>query len=90
MKVTFKAVEEHEKYMGLPTYIGNLKKRFFQCIQERVLKKLKGWEEGFLLQAGREVLIKAVAQAIPTCAMQCFNILVSILKEMEKVCRNFF
>ncbi|XP_057247591.1 uncharacterized protein LOC130589950 [Beta vulgaris subsp. vulgaris] len=90
MKLTFKAVEEHEKYLGLPTYIGSSKKRVFQCIQERVLKKLKGWKESFLSQAGREVLIKAVAQAIPTYAMQCFNIPVSILNEIEKLCRSFF
>ena len=36
------------------------------------------------------MLIKAVAQAIPTYAMQCFNIPVSILKEIEKLCRCFF
>lgn len=36
------------------------------------------------------MLVKAIAQAIPTHAMQCFSILVSILKEMEKLCRSFF
>ena len=90
MKLTFKAVEEHEKYLGLPTFVGGSKKRVFQGIRERILKKLKGWKEGFLSQAGREVLIKAVAQAIPTYAMQCFNLPVSLLNEIEKLCRNFF
>ena len=90
MKLNFKAVEGHEKYLGLPTYIGGSKKRIFQIIQERVRKKLKGWKEMFLSFAGREVLIKAIAQAIPTYAMQCFAIPVSILEEIEQVCRNFF
>lgn len=90
MKLAFKAVDTHEKYLGLPTFVGSSKKWVFQSIRERVLKKLKGWKEGFLSQAGREVLIKAVAQAIPTYTMQCFSIPITILNEMESLCRNFF
>ena len=76
MKLSFKAVEGHEKYLGLPTYLGSSKKRVFQTMKDRIWKKLKGWFED-LSQAGREVLIKSIAQAIPTYAMQCFNIPVS-------------
>ncbi|XP_048489904.1 uncharacterized protein LOC125491871 [Beta vulgaris subsp. vulgaris] len=87
MKLNFKAVDEHDKYLGLPTYIGSSKKRVFQSIQERILKKLKGWKEGFVSQVGREILIKTVAPAIPTYSMQCFAIPVGILKEMERAWR---
>ena len=90
MKLTFNAVEDHGKYLGLPTHIGSSKKRVFQIIQERVLKKLKGWKERYLSQAGREILIKTVAQAIPTYAMQCFTIPKGILNEIERMCRCFF
>ncbi|XP_048498315.1 uncharacterized protein LOC104897505 [Beta vulgaris subsp. vulgaris] len=90
MKLAFKAVEGHDKYLGLPTYIGSSKKRVFQAIQDRVWKKLKGWKGKYLSQAGREVLLKAVAQAIPTYAMQCFRIPKSILDGIEKMCRSFF
>nr|CCA66036.1 hypothetical protein [Beta vulgaris subsp. vulgaris] len=90
MKLAFKTVEGHEKYLGLPTFIGSSKKRVFQAIQDRVWKKLKGWKGKYLSQAGREVLIKAVAQAIPTYAMQCFVIPKSIIDGIEKMCRNFF
>lgn len=48
MKLNFKAVDEHDKYLGLPTYVGSSKKQIFQSIQERIMKKLKGWKEGFL------------------------------------------
>ena len=90
MKLTFKAVEGHDKYLGLPTYIGSSKKRVFQTIHDRVWKKLKGWKGQCLSQAGREVLIKAVAQAIPTYAMQCFTIPKSIINGIERMCRSFF
>lgn len=53
------------------------------------MKKLKGWKQEFLSQAGREVLIKAVAQAIQRYSGQCFTILVSILKEMERLCQTY-
>ncbi|XP_021724434.1 uncharacterized protein LOC110691788 [Chenopodium quinoa] len=90
MKLSFKAVDGHDKYLGLPTYIGDSKKQVFQIVQDRVWKKLKGWREKFHSQAGREVLIKSIAQAIPTYAMQCFLLPVSILDEIKKLCRNFF
>uniref|UniRef100_A0A2N9EYX1 Reverse transcriptase zinc-binding domain-containing protein n=1 Tax=Fagus sylvatica TaxID=28930 RepID=A0A2N9EYX1_FAGSY len=44
----------------------------FSEIKERVAKRLQGWKEKFLSKAGREVLIKAIAQAIPTYSMNCF------------------
>ena len=47
-----------EKYLGLPPVIGRAKKKAFQEIKDRVWKKLQGWKEKLLSQAGREVLLK--------------------------------
>ena len=63
----------YEKYLGLPSLIGKRKKTTFEYIKERVWKKLQGWEEKVLSQAGREILIKAVVQAIPTFSMAALN-----------------
>lgn len=57
------------KYLGLPTEWGRAKVSSLTWIKEKVLAKLEGWKEGLLNQAGKEVLIKAVIQAIPTYAM---------------------
>ena len=54
------------KYLGLPYFLGRSKKVVFNFIKDRVWKWISGWKEKFLSVAGREVLIKAVAQAIPT------------------------
>ncbi|KAL5567359.1 hypothetical protein UlMin_030523 [Ulmus minor] len=58
--------------------------------QDRVVKKLQGWKEKFFSHGGKEVLLKAVVQAIPTYAMTCFMIPDSILKEIEAACARFW
>ncbi|KAL4286440.1 hypothetical protein AHAS_Ahas19G0086400 [Arachis hypogaea] len=48
---------------------------------EKMKEKIEGWKESILNQAGKEVLIKAVIQAIPTYAM-------SILRFPKSFCNN--
>ena len=68
--------------------MGQAKKRSFIYIKERVWKKLQGWKEKLLSVAGREVLIKAVIQAIPTYIMSCFKLPKG--KELEVLIRKFW
>ena len=53
-------IRQYEKYLGLPTLVGQAKKQSFIYLKERVWKKLQGWKEKLLFQAGREVLIKSI------------------------------
>ena len=64
----------NEKYLGLPIMIGKSKTRTFNELKERVTKKLVGWKEKTLPNARREILIKVVAQAIPSYTMSCFKL----------------
>ena len=43
-----------------------------------------------LSQAGREVLIKAVIQAIPTYTMSCFKLPKGLVRELESLIRKFW
>ena len=63
-----------DKYLGLSVMIGRSKRAIFNSLKERIVQRLKGWKENFLSKAGREVLIKAIAQSIPTYAMNCFQL----------------
>ena len=64
-----RVVQQYEKYLGLPSLVGRNKKESFTYIKQRVWKKVQGWEAKLLSQAGREILIKAVAHALPTYTM---------------------
>ncbi|KAL5541596.1 hypothetical protein UlMin_009306 [Ulmus minor] len=83
-------VAGHDMYLGLPTFSMRNKRIQFGYIRDRVVKKLQGWKEKFFSHGGKEVLLKAVVQAIPTYAMTCFMIPDSILKEIEAACARFW
>jgi len=52
----------NDKYLGLPIYMGKSKAQTFSYLKERVWKKIQGWKKKLLSKAGKDVLIKAVAQ----------------------------
>jgi hypothetical protein len=54
-----------EKYLGLPIYICRSKQKSFEFLKEKIWKRIQGWREKLLSLAGKEILIKTVAQAIP-------------------------
>ena len=83
-------IQHYEKYLGLPSLVGRHKKASFDYIKERVWRKLQGWEEKLLSQAGREVLTKAVVQVIPTYTMGCFKLPIGLCNEIEKLIRKFW
>ena len=63
-----------KSYLGLPTLVGRTKYHTFSYLIDRIWKKLQGWKGKMLSKAGKEVLIKAVAQSIPTYTMSVFQI----------------
>ncbi len=70
--------------------VGSAKRRAFHEIKDRVWRRLQGWKEKLLSQAGREVLIKAVIQAIPTYAMSCFKFPTGLCVELSSMPARFW
>ena len=81
---------QFEKYLGLPPIIGRAKKKAFNAIKDRVWRRLQGWKEKLLSQAGREVLIKSIIQAIPPYTMCCFNFPLRLCAEISSMATNLW
>ncbi|XP_037491160.1 uncharacterized protein LOC105631710 [Jatropha curcas] len=80
----------HGRYLGLPSLIGRERRRIFSFLKDRVRKLVNGWNQKLLSKAGKEVLIKAVAQAIPSFCMSSFLIPVSILVELQRQMNSYW
>jgi hypothetical protein len=78
------------KYLGMPTHFGRSKEQDFSFLMEKIWSKLKGWKEKRLSFEGRSVLIKVVAQAIPTYIMSCFLIPNGVCEKIESAICNFW
>ena len=70
--------------------VGRNRRASLNYIKDRVWDKLQGWKEKLLSQAGNEVLLKVVVQAIPTFAMSCFRLLVGLCQDIEMLIRKFW
>uniref|UniRef100_A0A2N9JBI5 CCHC-type domain-containing protein n=1 Tax=Fagus sylvatica TaxID=28930 RepID=A0A2N9JBI5_FAGSY len=84
------SMNQMEKYLGLPPIIGKSKRKAFEEIKNKIWQKVGGWKEKLLSQAGKEVLIKAVAQAIPTYAMSVFQLPVACSNEINSMLSNYW
>jgi hypothetical protein len=78
-------IAQNDKYLGPPVFIGKSTKRAFEYIKKKVWTRIQGWQEKLLSKAGKEILIKAVAQAIPTYAMSCFNLTKPLCDELSSM-----
>ena len=83
-------IHQHEQYLGLPLLVGRGKKKAFHRILDQVGRKVGSWKGKLLTMAGREILIKAVAQATPMYTMNCFKLPDSLCNELNSLIRNFW
>ncbi|XP_062151891.1 uncharacterized mitochondrial protein AtMg00310-like [Alnus glutinosa] len=55
-----------------------------------VWNRISNWKVKFLSQAGKEILLKAVVQAIPTYCMGVFQLTISLCKEINSLMQKFW
>ncbi|XP_024033484.1 uncharacterized protein LOC112095607 [Citrus clementina] len=83
-------VSRHEKYLGLPSMIGRKRSSFFQDVKLKVMEKISNWQHKFFSSGGKEVLIKAVAQAVPAYAMSVFKVPLGVCDDIQRAIANFW
>jgi hypothetical protein len=75
----------------MPIHVGKSRTKTFRHIKDRVWSLIQGWMEKLLSRAGKEIMIKAVAQAIPTFTMSCFDLTKTICDEIStSICRYWW
>jgi hypothetical protein len=62
----------------------------FAYLKDRIWKRVQGWKEKLLSKAGKEILIKAVAQAIPSYAMSCFDLTKTLCDDIDSMIGCFW
>jgi hypothetical protein len=82
---------QNQRYLGLPVHLGPSKSKEFEYLKEKIWRRIQGWKERLLSKAGKEILIKAIAQAIPTYAMSCFDLTKKLCDEISNmICRYWW
>ena len=79
-----------EKYLGLPTTLGRAIKGAFVTMPNRINGLIRGWRCREASCAGREILLKSVAQAVPTYPMSCFLLPIDTCKKMKSAIANYW
>lgn len=78
------------KYLGLPSDWGRSKKKALAWFKDRISSKLSGWKEKLWSQAGKDVLLKSVIQAMPIYAMSIFKFPDNLCRELNMLISNFW
>lgn len=79
-----------ESYLGLPTLIGRSKNQAFFYLKDIFWKKIQGRKGQLLSRASKEVLIKAVAQLIPTYTTGVFQLPRKLYDDLNAMCARFW
>lgn len=79
-----------DRYLGFPTPEGRMNKGKFQPLHDKLWKRLIQWGENYLSVGGKEILIKAVIQAIPIYVMGLFKLPDSVCDDLTNLTRNFW
>lgn len=78
------------KYLGLPSVIGRDKKKVFHYILEKIGNRVGSWSKRFVTKARRQILLKTMAQAMPTYTMSIYLLPMTFCEDIEKLFNRFW
>lgn len=88
LKITEK--ENLGKYLGAFIDMGISKHRMLETVVGKIKNSVTGWGEQFLSSAGKELLIKTIAYAIPTYQMACFKFPITTCKDITSLLARYW
>ncbi|XP_027076996.2 uncharacterized protein [Coffea arabica] len=78
------------RYLGLPMVVTRSKNQLFGYIKDNIQHRLQRWKNKLLSAAGKEVMLKAVALALPTYTMSCFKLPKRLRKDINSIMANYW
>ena len=78
-----------EKCLGMPLDVATASNGALKYLKDRGWSRVEGWMEQCLSAGGKEILIKAVAQVVPTYSMSCFRLPKGLCEHLTSLMRNF-
>jgi hypothetical protein len=78
------------KYLGVPVSGNRLHVKDWLFLDEKLLKRLDGWQGASLSYGGRLTLINACLSNIPTYVMSMYLLPKTVIKKMDKTRKRFF
>ena len=85
-----KSLPQNTKYLGVPLFLSQNRKRDFIYLKERLEDKTSSWKSKSLSWIGRATLIKSVALTIPIYTMAAIQLPKKLCEEMDSVIRRFW
>ncbi|XP_031120886.1 uncharacterized protein LOC116024124 [Ipomoea triloba] len=78
------------KYLGLPAFVGRNKRAAFSYIEDKIKQRICSWNKRLLSQAGKEILLKSVAQAMLTFSMTVFLLPESVCLSVQRTMNKYW
>ncbi|CAL1401922.1 unnamed protein product [Linum trigynum] len=85
----YKLGEFPVRYLGVPLISGKLSMSSCQSLIDKMVKRIRSWQVKALSYAGGNELVGTVLYSITQFWMSVFLLPKSVIKEVEKICRNF-
>ncbi|XP_019156592.1 PREDICTED: uncharacterized protein LOC109153209 [Ipomoea nil] len=78
------------RYLGLPSVLGRNKIAIFRYIEEKVRARIGLWQHRLLSRAGKEILLKSIAQSLPIFTMSVFLLPMRTCDTLEKMFNRYW
>jgi hypothetical protein len=78
-----------DKYLGLLALVGVDRSDCFEHFIEQIIQRVNGWKDKQLSIGDKEILLKAIAQAIPVYEISVFLIPKGVCKKMMDAISKF-
>ncbi|KAL8104029.1 hypothetical protein AgCh_028307 [Apium graveolens] len=81
---------ERRKYLGLPCILERSKASLLGYLRDKVTEKCNSWDGRWILRGGKGILVKSVAQTLPSYAMSVFLLPLKITRDIERTLAKYW